>query len=410
MRVSRRARKLSHSRRRAAQRRDRRAAANVAGRHRPRCCSSIARGSSGSSQSRRRSFTSDCSATTSSGSAASRSRRRASRRSRRGTASRRASEIARAVDREAKRLGRHVHARHDPRPAHALGLVLEGRRAVVQLAADRRAAGDPHLRRRARALPSHPSRPLARSSGSSSRARARRTRRSAPGSPSTAPSCSRTACRNAARRSVRSPPWTAGRRSTATARSSTGTRGSARVVGDELLARYHELEPQVAGGAAVAELPRRHARGVCAGSASPTWTRSGGRCPAGRCSRRCRRARARRATRGWKLAILSNTDRDFIEASMASIGVPFELAIVASEIGSYKPAPGHWRAFEERGRAGCRTSMSRASHFHDVVPAIAARDPERVDQPARRARRAARRRASFTTSRRSPETLAELAD
>src|SRR5204862_218145 len=37
--------------------------------------------------------------------------------------------------------------------------------------------------------------------------------------------------------------------------------------------------------------------------------------------------------RGWRLAILSNTDRDFIEASMASIGVPFEFAIVASEIG-----------------------------------------------------------------------------
>src|SRR5439155_2281202 len=41
---------------------------------------------------------------------------------------------------------------------------------------------------------------------------------------------------------------------------------------------------------------------------------------------------------GWKLAILSNTDRDFIEASQEQIGVPFELAVVASEIGSYKPA------------------------------------------------------------------------
>src|SRR5260370_1261210 len=49
--------------------------------------------------------------------------------------------------------------------------------------------------------------------------------------------------------------------------------------------------------------------------------------------------------RGWKLAILSNTDRDFIDASMARIGVPFELAIVASEIDSYKPAHRHWDAF-----------------------------------------------------------------
>src|SRR5204862_3851657 len=52
--------------------------------------------------------------------------------------------------------------------------------------------------------------------------------------------------------------------------------------------------------------------------------------------------------RGWKLAILSNTDRDYIDASMQRIGVPFEEAIVASESGAYKPAPGHWRAFEER--------------------------------------------------------------
>src|SRR4051794_41907427 len=53
--------------------------------------------------------------------------------------------------------------------------------------------------------------------------------------------------------------------------------------------------------------------------------------------------------RGWKLAILSNTDRDYIEASMAQLGVPFELSIVASEIGSYKPAPRHWRAVEQQG-------------------------------------------------------------
>src|SRR3954447_21207498 len=42
--------------------------------------------------------------------------------------------------------------------------------------------------------------------------------------------------------------------------------------------------------------------------------------------------------RGWRLAILSNTDRDYIDASLARIGVPFELAIVASEIGSDQTA------------------------------------------------------------------------
>jgi FMN phosphatase YigB (HAD superfamily) len=72
--------------------------------------------------------------------------------------------------------------------------------------------------------------------------------------------------------------------------------------------------------------------------------------------------------RGWKLAILSNTDRDYLEASLAQLGVPFEASIVASEIGSYKPALGHWRAFEEQvGRLP--DVHVAASLFHDVGPA-----------------------------------------
>ena len=73
---------------------------------------------------------------------------------------------------------------------------------------------------------------------------------------------------------------------------------------------------------------------------------------------------------GWKLAILSNTDRDFIDASMERIGVPFELAIVASEIGSYKPAHRHWEEFYARtGADPGRHVHVAASLFHDVAPA-----------------------------------------
>jgi 2-haloacid dehalogenase len=74
--------------------------------------------------------------------------------------------------------------------------------------------------------------------------------------------------------------------------------------------------------------------------------------------------------RGWSLAILSNTDRDFIDASMERIGVPFELAIVASEIGSYKPGRGHWDAFFDR--TGAEPSLHvhvGASLYHDIRPA-----------------------------------------
>ena len=71
--------------------------------------------------------------------------------------------------------------------------------------------------------------------------------------------------------------------------------------------------------------------------------------------------------RSWRLCILSNTDRDFLDASMAAIGVPFDRSIVASEIGSYKPAPGHWRAFEEQVGRLPEVHVA-ASLFHDVAP------------------------------------------
>ena len=75
-------------------------------------------------------------------------------------------------------------------------------------------------------------------------------------------------------------------------------------------------------------------------------------------------------TRGWRLAILSNTDPDYIAASKELIGVPFEETVVASEIGSYKPAHRHWEEFFNR------TGADRAGHvhvaaslFHDIAPA-----------------------------------------
>jgi 2-haloacid dehalogenase len=74
--------------------------------------------------------------------------------------------------------------------------------------------------------------------------------------------------------------------------------------------------------------------------------------------------------RGWKLVALSNSEPDFIAASLAAIGVPFEFAVVASEIRSYKPGHGHWRAFYERSGADRKRHVHVAqSHFHDIVPA-----------------------------------------
>jgi 2-haloacid dehalogenase len=143
--------------------------------------------------------------------------------------------------------------------------------------------------------------------------------------------------------------------------------GVASVIGEELLPRYHEVEPQIQ-----AERPSLSYREVmrevlqrlgfadadALGLSLPGWP----------VFPEVPDALESARERGWKLAILSNTDRDFIEASLTSIGVPFELAIVASEIGSYKPALGHWHAFE--GRIGRLPDVHvAASHFHDVVPA-----------------------------------------
>jgi 2-haloacid dehalogenase len=139
---------------------------------------------------------------------------------------------------------------------------------------------------------------------------------------------------------------------------------------DERLDRYHELEPalQVGGTRSYREVMTEAMRGLGApddevaglAEALPSWGPFPEVQPALEDSR----------SRGWKLAILSNTDRDFIEASMERIGVPFELAIVASEIGSYKPGHAHWSQFFEETGAPRETHVHVAqSHFHDVVPA-----------------------------------------
>ena len=76
--------------------------------------------------------------------------------------------------------------------------------------------------------------------------------------------------------------------------------------------------------------------------------------------------------RGWKLGILSNTDADFLDASLTAIGVPVDLRVVASDIGSYKPAFGHWEEFfRQTGADRSRHVHVAASLFHDVQPCAA---------------------------------------
>ena len=99
--------------------------------------------------------------------------------------------------------------------------------------------------------------------------------------------------------------------------------------------------------------------------------------------------------RGWRLAILSNTDPDLLSTSLKTIGVEVDVRITAAEAHSYKPAFGHWDTFFRT------TTADRERHVHVGGLAVsrrravrAARPAVRVDQPPRRVERpAARRRA-----------------
>jgi 2-haloacid dehalogenase len=72
---------------------------------------------------------------------------------------------------------------------------------------------------------------------------------------------------------------------------------------------------------------------------------------------------------GWKLAILSNTDPDLLDASLTLIAVEIDLRITAAEAGSYKPAHGHWVKFFENTNADReRHAHVAASLFHDIAP------------------------------------------
>jgi 2-haloacid dehalogenase len=74
--------------------------------------------------------------------------------------------------------------------------------------------------------------------------------------------------------------------------------------------------------------------------------------------------------RGWKLAILSNCDRDLIATSLPWLGSRFDRVIVAEDVGAYKPQHDHWeRFFALTGARPQRHVHVGASPFHDVAPA-----------------------------------------
>jgi 2-haloacid dehalogenase len=154
-----------------------------------------------------------------------------------------------------------------------------------------------------------------------------------------------------------------------------GIRGElARVFGegeaDAKLERYHELEPGLEhdGRLSYREVMTEAMRQLGASDVdAPALADS---LPGWQPFPEVRGALEELRRRGWRLGILTNSDRDLIEASKRLIGVPFEETVVASEIHSYKPAHKHWREFADLSCADpARYVHVAQSHFHDIVPA-----------------------------------------
>ena len=77
-------------------------------------------------------------------------------------------------------------------------------------------------------------------------------------------------------------------------------------------------------------------------------------------------------TGGRRVAILSNVDRDLIATSIPKLGIAPDLVVTAEDVGSYKPAAGHWTRFAElTGASTADTVHVGASQYHDMVPAAA---------------------------------------
>src|SRR5262245_55132601 len=139
---------------------------------------------------------------------------------------------------------------------------------------------------------------------------------------------------------------------------------------EERFHAYHELEPELEreGARGYREVQTEAMRRL--GGPEGEETGLADSLPSWRPFAEVPAALAEARSRGWRLAILSNSDPSQIAASKELIGVPFDETVVAGEIGSYKPALGHWREFARRigGEPSSHVHVG-ASLFHEVAPA-----------------------------------------
>jgi 2-haloacid dehalogenase len=71
---------------------------------------------------------------------------------------------------------------------------------------------------------------------------------------------------------------------------------------------------------------------------------------------------------GWRLALLTNCDRDLIALTRRRLEVPFDAVVTSEDVGAYKPAEAHFVTFRESFEPDRWVHVAQ-SYTHDLVPA-----------------------------------------
>lgn len=72
---------------------------------------------------------------------------------------------------------------------------------------------------------------------------------------------------------------------------------------------------------------------------------------------------------GWKLALLTNCDRDIIALTQRRLPASFDAVVTAEDVSAYKPNPAHFRLFQSTFGSSADAWIHVAqSYFHDIRP------------------------------------------
>jgi len=143
----------------------------------------------------------------------------------------------------------------------------------------------------------------------------------------------------------------------------------------DVLAAYHEVEPEIEGDAyrpyrevlvrAAERVARRLGWGEVDGAflaeSLPSWVPFPDTNP----------ALERLTKAGVRLGILSNVDDDLLAGTRRHLSARFDPIVTAQQVRSYKPAAAHFEEARRRLPAGARWLHAAQSYFHDVAPAKA---------------------------------------